>query len=196
MSALTIKLKTLLGTESADSWLVFMDEIALNLPFLFDVGRPSAEQIADSEIGDAGFKSWKDYVEKGLGWKISAWEAWRRAYKTVQDHPYLRDLEPTVSAINKTSAVGGKDAFPADVDAWKAGQKEVVNRATEAKSLSLAAAKKRVIELEAVISAKDEIMAGMNDLVLLKENSLAQVTAARVLDMTKIDELDLTTKSN
>ena len=201
MSALTTKLKTLLGTESADSWLVFMDEIALNMPFLFEVGRPSAEQIADSEIGEAGFSSWKNYVEKGLGWKMSAWEAWRRAYKTVQDHSYLRDLEPTVSAINKTSADGGKDAFPANVDAWKSGQKEVVRKAADAKALSLAAAQKRVIELEAVMSAKDEVIAGMkvtythdvavlNDLVLLKENALAQVTTARVLEMTKIDELN------
>ena len=95
------KLKDLLGTESAGAWIGFMEEVELKLPFLLsDSGRPSKEDIENSYIGQHGYKSWKDMVQKGLNWNIHSWNAWSKAYKHVKNNPYLKELKLSASKIN------------------------------------------------------------------------------------------------
>lgn len=160
MSVLTTQLKTMLGTESTDGWITFMDMIALNMPFLFERGRPTTEQIANSEIGQAGYKSWKEYVVDALGWKVSAWEAWRRAYQIVQEHPFLKDVDPSVSAVNRVAADKGKEAFPASIEDWEKEQADVKQRAVESNAKSLSAANKMIESLRLTIEAleRDDIL--------------------------------------
>jgi uncharacterized phage infection (PIP) family protein YhgE len=104
-----LDLREALGAESAGLWVFFMDKVRVTLPFLMDTaGRPKAEIVQASAIGQAGFSSWSEMIEEspeqgGLGWSVDSWKAWKRAYGVVQAHPYLRDLELTASEINTLS---------------------------------------------------------------------------------------------
>jgi regulator of replication initiation timing len=102
-------LRSKLGAESKGQWLEFMDYIESRLSFLLQsAGRPTREQIESSIIGLAGFDSWSDMVEYspaygGLGWSIDSWKSWKKAYRVVQEHEYLRSLDMTASEINTIS---------------------------------------------------------------------------------------------
>jgi hypothetical protein len=99
-------LRSKLGAESKGQWLEFMDYIESRLSFLLgSAGRPTKEQIDSSIIGHAGFESWTDMVEYspaygGLGWSVDSWKSWKKAYRVVQEHEYLRTLGMTGSEIN------------------------------------------------------------------------------------------------
>jgi hypothetical protein len=95
-----------LGTESNPAqWMSFMATVTKLLPDILSPGRPSADSIARSVIGQLGFKSWQAMIEapadsQGLAWNFSAWKAWRRAWTVVQANPWLRDQALTSSEIN------------------------------------------------------------------------------------------------
>jgi hypothetical protein len=99
-------LRSKLGAESKGQWLEFMDYIESRLSFLLgSAGRPTKEQIDSSIIGHAGFESWTNMVEYssvygGLGWSVDSWKSWKKAYRVVQEHEYLRTLGMTGSEIN------------------------------------------------------------------------------------------------
>lgn len=95
-----------LGTESNPAqWMDFMTTVTKLLPDILSPGRPSADSIARSVVGQLGFKSWQAMIEapadsQGLAWNFSAWKAWRRAWTVVQANPWLRDQALTSSEIN------------------------------------------------------------------------------------------------
>jgi hypothetical protein len=99
------KLIELLGSESGDKWLEFMDFASEKLSNILSRGKPKKEDIEASIIGENGFKSWKEFVEsptseRGLGWKIATFDSWKRAFAIVGQYPYLRNLGLTPSFIN------------------------------------------------------------------------------------------------
>lgn len=99
------KLIELLGSESGDKWLEFMDYVSQNLSHILSRGKPKSEDIEYSIIGQSGFKSWKDFVESptskhGLGWKIATFDSWKRAFAVVGQYSYLRNMGLTASFIN------------------------------------------------------------------------------------------------
>lgn len=101
----TDKLIKLLGSESGDKWLEFMDYVNQNLSHILKRGKPRIQDIENSIIGKSGFKTWKDFIESstqtgGLGWKIATFDSWKRAYSIVCNYEFLRDLELSASFIN------------------------------------------------------------------------------------------------
>jgi hypothetical protein len=137
-----------LGAESGNQWLNFMDytyEILGNI--VSGRGKPSAELIKESIIGKAGFTSFKEMIEapvadNGLGWNISAWNAWRRAYSVVIKHPYLRDLELTASNINTIYNELKKEGFPDNIDDFNEYQVNRVSNQKDRQAHSLADAQR------------------------------------------------------
>lgn len=121
-------IRSRLGSEAAGQWLAVMDEIAASLPFLLgSAGRPTADQIKASPIGQAGFDSWRSMVESlpangGLGWSYETYRAWKKAYGVVLTHPYLRELTLSASEINTISREAKE--WPNSVEALR-GFKEV-----------------------------------------------------------------------
>ena len=95
-----------LGTETNPAqWMSFMEAVTRLLPDVLSSGRPTREAIRRSPIGQLGFTSWSDMIEapvdrNGLGWNVSAWKAWRRAWAVVEAHPWLRSQPMTSSEIN------------------------------------------------------------------------------------------------
>jgi hypothetical protein len=150
-----------LGAESGNQWLVFMDytyEILGNI--VSGRGKPSAELIKESIIGKAGFSSFKEMVEtpvteSGLGWNISAWTAWRRAYSVVIKHPYLRDLELTASSINTIYNELKKEGFPDNEDDFNEYQVNRVSSQKDRQASSLADAQRSQKRL---ISERDALL--------------------------------------
>jgi len=161
MSTEIDKLIEILGTESGNAWLNFMDythEILADV--IASKGKPTQETISESIIGQAGFTSWKGMVETsvssgGLGWNISAWNQWKRAYRVVKRHPYLRDVEVTPSQIN-TLWNELKEEFPTDLEGFEACQLKRKADIEERQANSLANAKARISELEELVRQKDQ----------------------------------------
>lgn len=118
-TTLASSLRDRLGSETVGQWLLVMDEIASRLPFLLgSAGRPTAESIERSPIGEAGFGSWRNMVEAapaegGLGWSFESYKSWKRAYVIVQSNPYLRDLAMSASEINTIARESDPEPFPA-----------------------------------------------------------------------------------
>lgn len=114
-----------LGTENNPAqWLVFMTAVTKLLPQILKAGRPSAEEINSSIIGQLQFKSWQEMLEApvidgGLGWNISAWKAWRRAWTTVQAHPWLLDAALTSSEVNTLALECKNSSFPKNLEEYE-----------------------------------------------------------------------------
>lgn len=151
-----------LGTENnPGQWMVFMQTVTRLLPDILKSGRASEQAIEQSIIGQLGFKSWKAMVEApthqgGLGWNISAWNAWRRAWKTVQTWPYLVNLDITAAEVNRLhqetkDRPEGFPSSPQALEAWKQQrrQEKTEKRAESLESLrnQVQAFEKRVQEL-------------------------------------------------
>ena len=180
-----------LGAESGNQWLNFMDytyEILGNI--VSGRGKPSAELIKESIIGKAGFTSFKEMVEtpvqeSGLGWNISAWTAWRRAYSVVIKHPYLRDLELTASSINTIYNELKKEGFPYNIDVFNEYQVNRVLSQKDRQAHSLADAqrsqKRLVIERDELLNtvARLEALVGSVELKLADSNqTIINLTAS------------------
>lgn len=118
------ELVSALGTENNPrQWMVFMQAVTRLLPDVLSSGRPSRDVINRSPIGQLGFTSWQAMIEapataNGLGWNFSAWKAWRRAWSTVENHPWLMYTEHgyTSSEVNTMALEAKRDgvAFPAN----------------------------------------------------------------------------------
>lgn len=96
-----------LGSENNPAqWMDFMDTVRSHLPDVLSRGRPSSDAIKKSLIGKFGFTTWRQMVEAptdqyGLGWSWSAWRQWSRAWKIIEDHPALRNVQITAAQTNK-----------------------------------------------------------------------------------------------
>lgn len=125
------EMREALGAESAGLWVFFMDKVRAILPFLMNAaGRPKAEIVQASVIGQAGFSSWSEMIEAspekgGLGWSVDSWKAWKRAYTFIQEYEYLRSLELTASEINTLSRE--IQPFPETVEALEAAKSKRKN---------------------------------------------------------------------
>ena len=154
------QLRDILGTESGNAWLDFMDYAHEVLAGIVDSrGKPTKEAIENSIIGEAGFDSWKGMIEApvaagGLGWNNSAWDSWKRAYRVVLAHPYLRDMELSTSQINTVhrETKDSEEGFPANTEAMNAYLNGRAADIADRQANSLADAKKRINELELALS--------------------------------------------
>lgn len=162
MSQVTDRFKALLGAETGNGWIQFMDEVNIEMPFLFGAGRPTKQQIEQSEIGRSGCSSWSEYIEKVLNWNVSQWRAWMRAFKVVQQHAYLRQLNITASAINTLNAKS--ESFPESLSAYENQRSEIVADQQNRQDNSLADAKRINAELTGEIERLKGKMAMFNQL--------------------------------
>lgn len=145
-----------LGTENNPTqWMTFMETVTKRLPDVLSSGRPSAEAIKRSVIGQLGFTSWRAMIEApttdgGLSWNWSAWVAWRRAWKVIQTWPYLRDLPLTAAQINRIhqAAKDTPEGFPNNNKALEAWEEEQKSQRQERHNVSVESLKNQVQELE------------------------------------------------
>lgn len=124
-----------LGTEANPAqWMAFMQAVTRLLPDVLSIGRPTAEAIKRSAIGQLGFTSWSTMIEAptdagGLGWNVSAWKAWRRAWAVVQLHPWLLTQPMTSSEVNSLAADVKRAGVvfpgsPQELEAFRASSRE------------------------------------------------------------------------
>lgn len=189
-----------LGSENNESqWLVFMYTIKDIAPFLCSsAGSPTKEQISHSFIGQLGFKSFKHMrltkvSEGGLNLNDSKWEIWSKAFKTVEAHPYLAELELTANAIaKKTTAY--KNGLPSSREEFEQSEKEMKDRRQQEKQSTMSNMKLRITELEQeLIAANAKIEAhdaAKSDLTAIVD-SVAQLKAESAALSTKCEELQL-----
>ncbi|KKN43704.1 hypothetical protein LCGC14_0700450 [marine sediment metagenome] len=109
--------KELKQLKNDGKWIELMDAIHDAMPFLFSPGRPTHEQIENSEIGRTHHENWSEYIRWELDWNDSGWRAWIRAYKVVLAYPYLRKLDVTASIINIRKSM--LDTFPDSAEQWR-----------------------------------------------------------------------------
>lgn len=172
-----------LGTESGASWVEFMQTVTRLLPGVLSAGRPSAEAIRGSLIGELGFGSWADMIEApleagGLGWNISAWKAWRRAWAVVQEHPWLLSAGLSSSEINTLAQECKRDglSFPVSAEALEALRNARRSAQEARKGESLAGAIRRAESAEiAAQAAEDALLLARADVNALR----AQLTVAQ-----------------
>lgn len=128
-----------LGTEAnPGQWMLFMQAVTRLLPDVLSPGRPTAEAIKRSAIGQLGFSSWAAMIEAptdagGLGWNVSAWKAWRRAWAVVQVQPWLQAQPVTSSEVNSLAADVKRAgvSFPGslqELEAFRASSREAAEQ--------------------------------------------------------------------
>ncbi|MEZ9301603.1 hypothetical protein AB4137_00270 [Vibrio breoganii] len=152
-----------LGTENNPSqWMVFMETVERLLPELNEQGRLPKEILNRTLVGQLGFSSWKDYVESknGLNWKIGGWNAYRRAWSTVKQAPYLRAKDVKAGWINSLSRKLAKadQELPEtneELDTWLEQQEQEKATAAESKRSALL---ERVTELEAQTAKLEKLV--------------------------------------
>jgi hypothetical protein len=156
----------MLDPKSSYKWLNFMDDIHAKLPLILRVGKPKTADIEACIIGEAGFSSWKKMVEApqpdGFGWNHSTFVAWKRAYKVVLEHPYLRDLELTASQINTINRESNPD-FPKSLDEFNEFSEARKEKQVEQHQNSLKDAKNRNTELENEVKELNLVLAGFKN---------------------------------
>lgn len=142
------------AAENPAAWMFFMEVVTRLMPEVLSPGRPSAEVIQRSVIGQLGFKSWSEMVEapNGLAWNVSGWKAWRRAWAVVQEHPWLRAQPLTSSEVNTLARTF--TPFPATAQELEKQQAEQKNTAEQSKSESIA-------DLRAEVAARGEIIGAL-----------------------------------
>jgi hypothetical protein len=146
-------LKTLKNADNQAGWMDFMDSVTRLMPEVLSPGRPSADVIATSPIGQLGFKSWSEMIEdpKGLNWNLSGWKAWRRAWAVVQEHPWLRSQLFSSSEVNTLSRT--YDPFPASAKELEALRAEKQKSEEKAKTQTMAELKQEAESAKEVIGA-------------------------------------------
>lgn len=155
--------KTLRDADNPAAWMCFMETVTRLLPDVLSSGRPSAESIQRSAIGQLGFKSWTEMIEapaehNGLAWNMSAWKAWRRAWATVQANPWLRSQPLTSSEINTvandTKRLG--KPFPGSLEDLQELQRVKVTTAEQKRTDTLAEAHRAIAEASGRVATLTE----------------------------------------
>lgn len=150
------KLVDLLGSESGNKWIEFMDEINSELSHILRRGKPKLADIENSIIGKLGFSSWAEMVQAptetgGLSWNLATFDSWRRAYSLVQSHPFLREYEFSASQVNTFYRETRPD-FPSNkaaLDAFLAARNDLQD---SMRLNSLKMAQKRIEGLESELN--------------------------------------------
>ena len=156
--------RTLKAADNPAAWMLFMRAVTRLLPDVLSSGRPSAEAIRRSVIGQLGFKSWQEMIEapadlNGLAWNFSGWKAWRRAWAVVEAHPWLIGQPMTASEINTVAQEAkraGRD-FPNSLAALDAMRDAARGAAEQAKASTIAALTSKLQDAEK--SAQEAIAA-------------------------------------
>jgi len=175
-----------LGNESSARWIEFMQAVTRLLPDVLSVGRPSAEAIKSSLIGELGFTSWADMIEApaeqgGLGWNLSAWKAWRRAWAVAQEHPWLQQAGLSSSEINTLAQDCKRDGVPfpssvEDLEALRSGRR-TAQEARRSDSVASAALRAENAEKAAHEARMDALKAQAEADTLRDQLSAAQERA-------------------
>lgn len=156
-----------LGTEANPAqWMAFMQTVTRLLPDVLSVGRPTAEAIKRSAIGQLGFASWAAMIEAptdagGLGWNVSAWKAWRRAWAVVQVQPWMQ-AEPLTSSEVNTIAADVKRAgvpFPGSLQELEAFRASRIEAAEQRKADAAQAQRERADRAEALAAELRNLLA-------------------------------------
>lgn len=182
------KLLTALGTENnKGQWMLFMQTVTELLPQILKEGRPKAEDISASFIGQLGFKSWQAMLEapaseNGLSWNVSAWRAWRRAWSVVQANQWLLEAGLSSSEVNTLATEQKREDFPKSLEEYekiKEGRSEALEHARanavtklkqQAKDAETAAQAAQAQAQEAQAQAK--LLSAINKNYEAKEQSL------------------------
>jgi len=191
------KLIELLGSESGDKWLEFMDYVNQNLSHILKRGKPKIEDIEQSIIGKSGFKSWKEFIESpttegGLSWNLSTFDSWKRAYSIVCNYDFLRDLELSASFIN-TIYRETKPNFPTSEDEFNEFISLREEKAIANQQNKLKVAENRSQELLSTNKAHEHTIALQQQEIELLKSQLAQgaAQAERLLGSEKrVSELE------
>jgi len=188
------ELLSALGTEANPAqWMEFMEAVTRLLPAVLSVGRPTAEAINRSPIGQLGFRSWQAMIEapthaNGLGWNIHSWKAWRRAWVAVQAYPWLRTQPMTANEVSTLVADVKREGMPFPQSAEEARQiQELMRAASEARRANTAQAIQQQLTAAqfAVTDLQQQLAAANARASMLAE----QLTAAQALAQTRADEL-------
>ncbi len=179
-----------LGTEAnAAQWMTFMQTVTRLLPDVLSVGRPTAEAIKRSAIGQLGFASWQAMIEAptsagGLGWNFSAWKAWRRAWAVVQAQPWLMSEPVTSSEINTLSADVKRAGvpFPGSSEELKAFRSATRDAAERRKAETTQAQRERADTAEALVAQlRTQLAAATARAAALAEQQTISETRAQEL---------------
>lgn len=179
-----------LGTEAnAGQWMTFMQAVTRLLPDVLSVGRPTAEAIKRSAIGQLGFSSWAAMIEAptdagGLGWNVSAWRAWRRAWSVVQAYPWLRDQPMSSSEVNVLAAEVKRNGapFPRSIQELEEYRAKTLAEAEQRRADSSQALHDRVTAAEtAAADLRQQLTAANARAEILAANQAQVQTRADVL---------------
>lgn len=187
-----------LGSENNPSqWIEFMRTAHRHLPFLFESGRPTKQQIENSVIGQLGFSSWSDMVEadqdrQGLSWSINSWKQWSKAFKIVNQYEYLCDMNITASAVMKLVSDFRDVEFPSSVEELEQAKSAIAEKKKADEAEKVSSLKARVLELEKeLIAANAKIEAldtSKQDLAAIVDN-VAQLKAENTTLNIKCEQL-------
>jgi hypothetical protein len=148
-------LSALQAADNPTAWMTFMASVTRLMPDVLSAGRPSSASIQASPIGQLGFKSWQAMIEaptdaNGLGWNLHTWRAWRRAWATVQEHPWLLEQAYTYSEI--TTIFNEFKPFPGSQEELQALRQAKATSAEQKRTTTLTEALKAAQEAQAAAS--------------------------------------------
>lgn len=174
-----------LGTETDPArWMSFMETVTELMPEILSPGRPSAESIRRSIIGQLGHASWREMVEApvgrgGLGWTWGGWKGWRRAWATVVAHPWLRQQALTASQVTQLAqrAQAAGRPFPSSPAALEALEADREARRERARSDGVSALQDRLAEQQQALEAAREAAAAARGQVEALQAQLAEARA-------------------
>jgi len=107
-------IQNFLNENSTISWMKLMKNLEKEFPFLNNSGPPRKDEILNSQIGKLGYKTWKTYIEDGLGWNLHTYKSFKKAWKVCKEHPYLLTSDLTASEINRINTKYKE--FPPDLN--------------------------------------------------------------------------------
>lgn len=170
-----------LGTENNPTqWMLFMQAVTKLLPEILKEGRPKAEEINASIIGRLGFSSWQAMIEapvdaQGLGWNISAWKAWRRAWNVVQANQWLLEAGLTSSEVNTLAQECKTSKFPSGLDEYEELKKGRAAALEQSRANSISKLRQQAKEAETKAeeaTTQAKVLKVINDNYESKENKL------------------------
>ena len=188
-----------LGSENNPAqWIDFMRTVFKYFPFLMrDSGAPTNQQIENSAIGQLGFKSWSAMIkapreEGGLNWSWNNWKQWKKAFKVVNQHEYLCDMNITASAVMRLASDFKDVEFPTSLEELEQAKSAIAQKKKVDEAEKVSSLKARVQELEQkLIAANAKIEAhdaSKQDLATIVD-SVAQLKAENAALSTKCEEL-------
>jgi hypothetical protein len=158
-----------LGSENNPSqWVEFMRTAHRHLPFLFEPGRPTKQQIENSAIGQLGFSSWAEMIEAerdkgGLDWSLNSWKLWSKSFKVINQYEYLAKMNITASAVMKLASDFRNAEFPSSKDELELARAAIAEKKKADETEKVSNLKARVIDLEKQLIAERTRVDGLRE---------------------------------